>query len=263
MHAPFDTEKTNAVHTTAAQGTAARTAAPTLPEIDAWEAKLAPLDPMERLRLICLNFQTNIRFSTSLGKEDQVITAMIAAAQLPIQIFSLDTGRLFEETYALYDRTQARYGLTMQVYFPDPDDIQDLIAEQGMQGFYASVEQRKACCHVRKVKPLEKALTGASVWITGLRASQSESRQKLPCIEWDAHYQLWKMHPLLDWTEEALDHYIERNQVPTNPLHEQGFPSIGCAPCTRAVAPGESSRAGRWWWENSNKECGLHQHKTQ
>jgi phosphoadenosine phosphosulfate reductase len=199
-----------------------------------------------------------LRFSSSLGQEDQVLTDIIARNALPVGIFTIDTGRLFQESCDTLDRTTARYRLPIRVYFPQAAGVQDLVARDGANGFYESVAQRQACCQVRKVEPLNRALLGATAWITGLRAGQTEHRRQVPVVEWLADKEIYKINPLLHWTyEEVLDH-LQRYDVPYNPLHDRGFISIGCAPCTRAIAVGEDPRAGRWWWEASQKECGLH-----
>lgn len=213
----------------------------------------------DRLVWIGNEFPGTAVFSTSLGQEDQVITHLIARQQLPIRIFTLDTGRLFQETYDLLDKTRIRYKVNIEAFFPDLARLQPMLTEKGPNSFYESVENRKECCFIRKVEPLNRALKGAKVWITGLRADQSENRSYLPFAEWDAAHELIKIHPLLDWTYEELQQFIRTENVPYNILHDKGFPSIGCAPCTRAVEPGEDIRAGRWWWEVSKKECGLHQ----
>ncbi|HMR91602.1 MAG TPA: phosphoadenylyl-sulfate reductase [Chitinophagaceae bacterium] len=203
-------------------------------------------------------FPGQVSFSSSLGQEDQVITDAIYRNNLPVRIFTLDTGRLFAETYELLERTNARYKKNMEVYFPEAADVEEYVREKGINGFYESVQNRKDCCYVRKVKPLNRALAGVKVWMTGLRAEQSGNRQHMPVIEWDDTRQLYKFNPLISWTYEEVMHYLKENNVPWNPLHDKGYISIGCAPCTRAIEPGEDARAGRWWWETSHKECGLH-----
>jgi phosphoadenosine phosphosulfate reductase len=198
-------------------------------------------------------------FSSSLGWEDQVITDMIWKNHLPIEIFTLDTGRLFPETYSLMERLFEHYGKRIKVYFPDATDVEKLVNERGPNCFYESVENRKLCCYIRKVKPLSRALQGMQCWITGIRAEQSPERSHLPQVEWDETHQVIKVHPLLHWTLDEVKAYIRKHHVPYNPLHDKGFVSIGCAPCTRAIRPGEDFRAGRWWWEDqTKKECGLH-----
>lgn len=222
------------------------------------EAKLSALSAAEGLALIADLFPGKVVFSTSLGQEDQVITALIASQNLPIQIFSLDTGRLFPETLDLLSRTEAKYRQKIKVYYPTTNSVEKLVGEIGINGFYESVENRKSCCFVRKVEPLKRALAGNEIWITGLRAEQSANRSDMRHIEWDEGNQIIKYNPLLNWTFDQMIGYINEHRIPYNPLHDQGFVSIGCAPCTRAILPGEDARAGRWWWEESKKECGLH-----
>jgi len=222
------------------------------------ENQLNLLPPALGLKLISEIFQGKVTFSSSLGLEDQVITELIASKNLPIQIFSLDTGRLFPETLDLLSRTEAKYQTRISLYYPETSSIENLVAEIGINGFYDSVENRKSCCYVRKVEPLKRALAGNDVWVTGLRAEQSANRSEMKRLEWDEANQILKYNPLLDWSFEELISYIEINKIPYNPLHDKGFISIGCAPCTRAILPGEDPRAGRWWWEESKKECGLH-----
>jgi phosphoadenosine phosphosulfate reductase len=222
------------------------------------ESRLQGLSAGEGLRLIADLFPEKVVFSTSLGQEDQVITALIASQNLPIQIFSLDTGRLFPETLELLARTESKYKTRIKVFYPETASVEKWVADNGINGFYESVENRKSCCFVRKVEPLKRALAGNQVWITGLRAEQSANRSDMKRIEWDEANQIIKYNPLLDWTFDEMIAYIAEHKIPYNPLHDQGFVSIGCAPCTRAILPGEDARAGRWWWEDSKKECGLH-----
>lgn len=213
----------------------------------------------EGLRQLATLFPGQVVFSTSLGQEDQVITHLLFSNGIPVKVFTLDTGRLFPESYTLIERTEARYGQRIQVYFPDPAEVEDYVNTNGINGFYESVDNRKSCCHIRKVKPLNRALAGARVWVTGLRAAQSANRQQMSVLEWDAQRSLYKYNPLLNWTDSEMLGFIGNHRIPCNPLHDQGFISIGCAPCTRAIAAGEDPRAGRWWWESSHKECGLHE----
>ncbi|WP_073571124.1 phosphoadenylyl-sulfate reductase [Algoriphagus zhangzhouensis] len=222
------------------------------------ESQLDQLSAQEGLALIADLFPGKVVFSTSLGQEDQVITQLIAQNQIPVKIFSLDTGRLFPETLELLARTESKYNTRIQVYYPERESVENLVAEQGINGFYNSVENRKSCCYVRKVEPLKRALAGNEVWVTGLRAEQSANRSGMKRIEWDDGNQIFKYNPLLDWSYDQMIAYIEEKGIPYNPLHDKGFISIGCAPCTRAILPGEDARAGRWWWEDSKKECGLH-----
>lgn len=201
----------------------------------------------------------SVVFANSLGAEDMVLTDLILRAGLPIEIFSLDTGRLPPETYTLMGDVEKHYDTHLKVYFPDATQVEQYVAQHGMNGFYDSVELRKACCHIRKVAPLKRALAGKKAWITGLRAAQAATRTTLQVREFDAGNGLEKYNPLADWFEEEVWAYIRLHEVPYNALHEQFYPSIGCAPCTRAIAVGEDVRAGRWWWENpESKECGLH-----
>ncbi|MCA6362401.1 MAG: phosphoadenylyl-sulfate reductase [Bacteroidetes bacterium] len=229
------------------------------PEIlHALNTQLQPLSVSERLKRVLAQFPGSARFSSSLGLEDQVLTHLIAAEKTPVQIFTIDTGRLFQETYDVLELTRTRYKIAVHVFFPQAQPVQDFVNQNGPNSFYNSVAQRKACCHIRKVEPLQRALRGASVWITGLRAAQSNARGSLQFVAWDEAYQLLKFNPLLDWSLEQTEAFASQHRIPLNALHAKGFPSIGCAPCTRAVQPGEDIRAGRWWWENSHKECGLH-----
>lgn len=222
------------------------------------ESQLEQLSAQEGLALVADLFPGKVTFSTSLGQEDQVITQLIASANIPVQIFSLDTGRLFPETLDLLSRTEAKYTQHIKVYYPTTDSVEKLVSDIGINGFYDSVENRKSCCFVRKVEPLRRALSGNEAWVTGLRAEQSANRHDMKRIEWDESNQIIKYNPLLDWTFDQMIAYIDEKNIPYNPLHNKGFISIGCAPCTRAVAEGEDARAGRWWWEDSKKECGLH-----
>lgn len=222
------------------------------------EALIAGKTIPEQFTLLCENFGEFVVFSSSLGLEDQVITQSIAVSGADIKIFTLDTGRLFQETYDLIDRTTATYKVDMQVYFPNNFAVETFMTEKGANSFYESIENRKECCHIRKVEPLSRALKNAKVWITGLRKEQSTNRETMKLVEWDAARELYKFSPLINWTAEEIESYINENDIPYNPLHNKGFASIGCAPCTRAVAADEDARAGRWWWENSQKECGLH-----
>lgn len=222
------------------------------------EAKLNSLSAGEGLALIADLFPGKVVFSTSLGQEDQVITQLIASQNLPIQIFSLDTGRLFPETLELLSRTESKYKTRIKVYYPETSSVEKLVSEIGINGFYESVDNRKSCCFARKVEPLKRALAGNEIWVTGLRAEQSANRSDMRHIEWDEGNQIIKYNPLLNWTFDQMISYINEHKIPYNPLHDQGFVSIGCAPCTRAIFPGEDARAGRWWWEDSKKECGLH-----
>lgn len=221
--------------------------------------KTAAFSIEETLSFLANEYKDKVVFSTSFGQEDQAITALIGQNNLPITIFTLDTGRLFQETYEVFHKTLKKYKTDIKTYFPDTTAVEELLNKKGPNSFYESVENRKECCFIRKVAPLTKALKGNAIWITGLRAEQSENRSDLAFFEYDAHFDIIKFNPLLKWTLEEVQKYIDDNNVPQNTLHKKGFVSIGCAPCTRAIAPGEDIRAGRWSWESSHKECGLHQ----
>lgn len=232
-------------------------AKPSLVEILA--PRLAPLDLDHRLKLTREVIPGRIVFTTSFGIEDQLVTHSIFTQGLEIDVVTIDTGRLFEETIALWERTEARYARRIHAAYPQALPLADYVAEHGVNGFYRSVENRKACCHIRKVEPLSRLLAGASAWVTGLRADQSQAREGVHLIESDAERRLVKLNPLADYTRESIVAATEEFSVPVNELHEKGFLSIGCAPCTRALEAGESERAGRWWWEeDEKKECGLH-----
>lgn len=198
-------------------------------------------------------------FASSLGQEDQVILDLIARGGHGVRIFTLDTGRLFPETYDLIAATEEKYGLKIEVAFPDADDVEQMVAKEGINLFRRSAALRKHCCDVRKIQPLKRTLRSSDGWICGLRRDQSPTRIDLHAVEWDASNGIPKFNPLMDWKLEDVQSYLKENNVPYNPLHDQGFVSIGCACCTRAVRPGEEIRAGRWWWEKpEQKECGLH-----
>lgn len=225
----------------------------------ALDSAFAAQNAIGRLRLLRERVEGRIVFTTSLGVEDQAITHMIATAGLAIEIATLDTGRLFPEAYEVWARTEEKYGLRIKPFYPQAQAVEALVADQGINGFYYLVEARKACCGVRKVEPLGRALAGAAGWVTGLRADQSDHRQGLGFVAHEAARGLIKANPIFDWTRPQVADFVKANDVPVNPLHERGFLSIGCAPCTRAVKPGEPERAGRWWWEDeAKKECGLH-----
>jgi phosphoadenosine phosphosulfate reductase len=200
-----------------------------------------------------------IGFSTSFGAEDQVIAHLIFSKALPIDVFTLDTGRLFPETYSTWSATLAKYQQPITAYYPQAEALQTFVGHHGPNAFYESVPLRRQCCHLRKVEPLQRALAGKSVWITGIRAQQSANRQQMPQVEYDALHDVVKYHPLLHWTAAEVSAFAAEHHIPINPLHQKGFVSIGCAPCTRAIQPDEDFRAGRWWWEDADKkECGLH-----
>jgi phosphoadenosine phosphosulfate reductase len=226
----------------------------------ALDRALGATDDLEtRIRAIEAVVAGRIIFSTSLGLEDQVLLHAIVAAKAEIEAITLDTGRHFPETYDTLARTERLLGTRIRVVMPDAEDVEDLVARDGIFGFRYAVEKRKACCHVRKVLPLRRALSGAGGWVTGVRREQSGTRDATPFSAFDPAFNLIKVNPLADWTLERTEAYIAEHSVPVSPLHTQGFPSIGCQPCTRAIRPGEPIRAGRWWWEDeTRKECGLH-----
>lgn len=228
-------------------------------KVEALVAAFGTADAAARLAGLCAKIDGRLVFTTSFGLEDQVVTHLIATQGLPIEIVTLDTGRLFAEVHALWAKTEARYGLAIKPFYPRHDEVEGFVSEHGINGFYASIAARKACCGVRKVEPLARALEGAAAWITGLRADQSAARGGVSLAEADAGRGLVKFNPLLDWSREQALAFARANETPLNPLHERGFLSVGCQPCTRAVRPGEPERAGRWWWEEeAAKECGLH-----
>ncbi len=218
------------------------------------------LTPVDGLKKLVELFPGEVIFSTSFGWEDQVITHMIFTNNLPIKVFTLETGRLFPETYYVWGRTLEMYGQPIHAYYPQAEAVEKMVSTKGPSSFYESVENRKECCGIRKVEPLKRALKGNKCWVTGIRADQSVSRHDLHNVEWDGGNQMVKYHPIFHWNLDEVKAYIKDNNIPYNPLHDKGFPSIGCAPCTRAVKEGEDFRAGRWWWEDqSKKECGLHE----
>ncbi len=211
-----------------------------------------------RLEAIVAEFP-DAAFASSLGAEDMVVTDAILSAGLPIAIFTLETGRLHRETLDLLERVRSHYGYEIEAFQPDPDAVVRYVKDHGLNAFYESVDLRRRCCHIRKVEPLARALSGRHAWITGLRRAQSVTRTDLPLREHDATHGIPKFNPLADWSEAEVWACIRQRGIPYNALHDRGYPSIGCEPCTRAIRPGEDIRAGRWWWESSNaKECGLH-----
>ena len=213
----------------------------------------------DRMAHIAAAVAGRIAFSTSLGLEDQAILHAIASANVTIDVFTLETGRHFPETLDTLEASEQRYGLKIRAVAPDAGQLEALVARDGINGFRLSIDNRKACCDVRKVRPLNRALAGAAAWITGLRREQSVLRGGVPFAARDSATGVVKLNPIADWTLERLEAYITTNAIPVNPLHAKGFPSIGCQPCTRAIRPSEDIRAGRWWWENEDgKECGLH-----
>lgn len=223
------------------------------------DKNFAGKQPEEILAYFLEEYKGHIALASSLGIEDQVLTAMICGICPTTKIFTLDTGRLFPETYSLIERTNLTYGIKIQLYFPDYHRVEAMVAEHGVNLFYESLEKRRMCCHIRKLEPLKRAFGELKVWICGLRHDQSVTRSENRTVEWDEQNGLLKVNPLIDWSEQRVWEYIRAHGVPYNKLHDQGFPSIGCQPCTRAVKPGEDIRAGRWWWEDpQHKECGLH-----
>lgn len=232
-------------------------------QVDELNDQLEGLSLEEGLRLVATRFPGEVVFSSAFGQEDQVITDAIFKNDIDIEVFTLDTGRLFAETHELIDATRSRYKKPIKTYFPDATQVEKLVTEKGMHSFYESVDNRKECCFIRKVAPLKRALKGQKVWVTGLRAGQSQNRQEMNLVEWDEGNQIIKFNPILGWSYDEMIEYLKAHRVPFNKLHNQGFVSIGCAPCTRAIEPGEDARAGRWWWETSKKECGLHQVKLE
>lgn len=225
-------------------------------------SQLGRLNETEALTALAEMFPGEITFSSSFSFEDQVISHMILSKQLQIDIFTLDTGRLFAETYSVWNSTNERYNTAVKAYYPRHDLLETFVAAKGPNSFYESVENRKGCCFIRKVEPLQRALLNKKVWVTGLRSEHSAVRSELQQVEWDEANQVIKYHPILHWSTEQTKAFIAEQNIPYNPLHDRGFVSIGCAPCTRAVKPGEDFRAGRWWWEDADKkECGLHVHE--
>jgi len=221
--------------------------------------KIKGLDPVDALKFFASEYPGKIVFSTSFGWEDQVITHMIFANDIPIEVFTLETGRLFPETYYVWNRTLEIYNKPILAYFPQAEAVQEMVNKKGPSSFYESVENRKECCGIRKLEPLRRALKGNDLWVTGIRSEQSVNRHDMTNLEWDEQNQMIKFHPIFFWSLDEVKEYIKKNNIVYNTLHDKGFPSIGCAPCTRAVREGEDFRAGRWWWEDqSKKECGLH-----
>jgi phosphoadenosine phosphosulfate reductase len=226
---------------------------------DALNEIFARLDVPARLAVLVQPATGPVVFTTSFGLEDQALTHLIVASGINCRFVTLDTGRLFPQTYTVWAETEQRYGIRVEAFYPHSEALGSLVQTNGINGFYQSVTARHACCDVRKVEPLNRALQGAAIWLTGLRADQSNSRQGLDFVAFDTNRQLLKASPLLDWTRDQVENLVRNHTVPYNPLHDQGFLSIGCAPCTRAVEPGDPERAGRWWWEqDQTRECGLH-----
>jgi phosphoadenosine phosphosulfate reductase len=228
-------------------------------EIKELNSKFKNSSPVELLAFFLKEFKGKIALSSSLGAEDQVLTDMICNIDKSTRIFTLDTGRLFPETYELIDKTNKKYAISIEIFFPDYHHVEEMVRKKGINLFYESIENRKECCRIRKIEPLKRAFSDVKVWISGLRRDQSVTRFYSQMIEWDDTYKLIKINPLIHWSEQQVWEYIHKNNIPFNSLHDSGFPSIGCQPCTRAIKPGEDLRAGRWWWEKpEDKECGLH-----
>jgi phosphoadenosine phosphosulfate reductase len=228
-------------------------------KIEAWNKKFENKSPEELLEFFLNEFKGTIALSSSLSIEDQVLTEMVLSIDSEARIFTLDTGRLFPETYDLIDRTSKKYKKNIEVYFPESRDVEVMVKDKGINLFYSSIENRKFCCEIRKLRPLSRAMKSLDAWITGLRREQSVTRVDMKVIEWDENNNLIKINPLINWTEDEVWNRIKERNIPYNPLHKKGYISIGCQPCTRAILPGEDPRAGRWWWENPDtRECGLH-----
>jgi len=228
-------------------------------QIDQWNESLKEKPADEVIGFFLRYFGDRILLSTSLGLEDQVLTEMSLRQNPDLDVFTLDTGRLFPETYDLIARTNKHFGIRMKTYFPEAEKVEEMVANHGVNLFYDGVDKRKMCCGIRKVAQLPRAFHGMDAWICGLRKDQSVSRFFNHLVEWDENNKLVKINPLISWTEKEVWDYIKTFNIPYNLLHDRGFPSIGCEPCTRAIEPGEDVRAGRWWWENDlHKECGLH-----
>lgn len=229
------------------------------PLLDAWQQQLADARPQAILTWAVEQFGTDLTFATSLGAEDQVLLDMMDVESLSIASFMLDTGRMFDETYALLAENRRRYSMELKVYCPEGTDLEAMVNTHGVNLFRESVALRKHCCFIRKVKPLRRALAGRQAWVTGMRREQSTTRDAVMPVEWDAGNGLYKINPLFAWTADDVWSYIRSRDVPYNDLHDHNYTSIGCAPCTRAIAPDEHERAGRWWWESADsRECGIH-----
>ena len=224
-----------------------------------YNARLADLNVAEGIQLVLQDFPGIKKCSTSFGIEDQVLTHILYPHAAEVSFFTLDTGRQFNETYEVFQKTQDKYpAIDFKVYYPQEQDVRNYVATDGINGFYNSMESRKKCCYVRKVVPLQTALEGTTIWITGLRAEQSNNRETMQFLEWDDANKVIKFNPLLEMTLVELEELVAQHNIPINSLYKKGYLSIGCAPCTRAIAEGEDFRAGRWWWESGKKECGLH-----
>lgn len=221
--------------------------------------KYSESDPLSILQWVASEYDDSAVFSTSLSAEDQVVLRWLSSFQNNISIFTLDTGRLFQETYDILEITSAKYNVRIDICFPDKESVEKLVNTHGPNLFYQNIENRKACCHIRKIEPLKRALIGRKVWITGLRREQGVTRTAMKVVEWDEGFQILKVNPLIHWTEEDVWNEIKEHNIPVSELYSKGYPSIGCMPCTRPVQPGEDPRSGRWWWElPHHKECGIH-----
>jgi len=227
--------------------------------IEQWNSDFVGASPQQVLSYFAGKFDGHICFASSMGMEDQVITEMLSGIEPRMRVFTLDTGRLFQETCDLIQITGSRYNINIEVFFPDAEKVESMVNQHGINLFYESAANRKLCCRIRKIEPLARALKGMNAWVTGIRKEQATTRQDHMIIEWDENNGLIKINPLIDWSEADVLNYINEKNIPINTLHAKGFKSIGCLPCTRAVTTGEDPRAGRWWWENKgHKECGLH-----
>lgn len=228
-------------------------------DIPALNEKFSQTDTIELLSYFLDLYGDKMALSSSLSIEDQMLTDMLLKINSKARIFTLDTGRLFPETYSLIDRTNMKYNTNIEIFFPNAQEVETMVGENGINLFYNGIDERKLCCKVRKINPLKRAFAQLDVWVCGLRRDQSVTRQNVQLIEWDETNGLVKLNPIIHLSEQEVWDYIKTHKVPYNKLHDQGFPSIGCQPCTRAIEPGEDIRAGRWWWENpEHKECGLH-----
>jgi phosphoadenosine phosphosulfate reductase len=220
---------------------------------------VSSMTAVDSLRWLSEQFPNEVTYSTAFGMEGQVITHFIFKNKIPIKVFTIDTGRQFQETYNVWRATNDKYGVNIETYYPLAPAVQKMLNEKGPNSFYDSVENRKECCFIRKVEPLNRALQGQKIWISGVRAEHSEQRAEMKQVEWDAARQMIKVYPLFHWTLEEIKSMITNENIPYNELFDKGFQSIGCAPCTRAVRNGDDARSGRWWWEgNTEKECGIH-----
>ena len=230
-----------------------------LEQIKELNTKLEGFSAFEIIEFFTEKYKGKMAFASSFGVEDQVILHYLSKLKSDTRVFTLDTGRLFPETYELIDKSRNRYKIPIEVFFPDASEVEKMVGDKGVNLFYENIENRKLCCGIRKINPLKRALKNTDVWISGLRREQSPTRSDMKIVEWDSLNGLIKINPLIEWTEDQTWEFVKENKIPYNLLHDQGFLSIGCQPCTRAIEKGEDTRAGRWWWENPDtKECGLH-----